>query len=674
MHHCLNQLTSPKAEEKATSLLKPVVEWAGTSLQSNLQQQDDSDLLRSGDEILIHSASFINRWSQHGESLSSEIDWALQIRNADGKVIHSFGKAPTENVEAVGYRIPLEAGNTELELSMWSHGKSSSGTAEWMGYITLLALFLLTSVLFWILRKQLMQAKKHHLGEIRSWRSKIGALQRISELNKLLNAVIEKVGMRSLLCKPSGEIEYIFNSGEMLESPQAKGHIAELSEHPNIHQLIEEVRLSREELIYQTKTFDAEQKEQWIRTRICPIFDLNDQLAHLLFIDEDITELQVLRWKDMRKRSIPQAEEHIALRIQSDLRLSYRSEGAAQLCDIWGLALGRCIERPAMLNAVQTCLREGVERSLKLCSQQRVYKLSFVPSADKSHVDVMGEDITEKTAKSTAASRSEKWETPGAPLERGHLVIHDRLNYAKEIQAAMLPGEDDLRRHFREAFVLSLPKKKLSADFFWIHELLPGSRFLLALGDCAGSESSGAMLSVIARSLLSDLARKGENHRPSVLLQKLNHELERTLRQKQLPAALMSKPLEISLVYIDREAKTLEYAGASRPLYWMNGKLNVLKGNRVSIGGRKHFEKNDLQSVHASFSKGDCLYFFSDGITNQFGGPRDKKLLPKGLRKLIEDNYRYSMQVQSGIFRKAFELWKGDREQVDDATVIGIKL
>jgi serine phosphatase RsbU (regulator of sigma subunit) len=70
---------------------------------------------------------------------------------------------------------------------------------------------------------------------------------------------------------------------------------------------------------------------------------------------------------------------------------------------------------------------------------------------------------------------------------------------------------------------------------------------------------------------------------------------------------------------------------------------------------------------------GDCLYLFSDGYIDQFGGPRNKKYKKSNIRGLIENNHFKPMEEQRELFKQAFRQWKGQQEQVDDVTVIGIR-
>jgi serine phosphatase RsbU (regulator of sigma subunit) len=72
--------------------------------------------------------------------------------------------------------------------------------------------------------------------------------------------------------------------------------------------------------------------------------------------------------------------------------------------------------------------------------------------------------------------------------------------------------------------------------------------------------------------------------------------------------------------------------------------------------------------------KGDCIYLFSDGYADQFGGPNGKKFKYKSLQLLLLEIHNKPMEEQKVILETEFEKWKGMLEQIDDVCVIGIRV
>ncbi|MCK4748171.1 MAG: SpoIIE family protein phosphatase, partial [Bacteroidales bacterium] len=134
------------------------------------------------------------------------------------------------------------------------------------------------------------------------------------------------------------------------------------------------------------------------------------------------------------------------------------------------------------------------------------------------------------------------------------------------------------------------------------------------------------------------------------------------------------------------------YAGAYNPLYLVRSKEikdgDALK-EHVALGVNEHqlFElKGDRQpiSIHArekefntrqiQLMKGDALYLFTDGFTDQIGGPNGKKFLPKNFKKSLLSIQDLNMSEQKTNLEEILSKWKGRYEQVDDILVMGIKI
>jgi hypothetical protein len=73
------------------------------------------------------------------------------------------------------------------------------------------------------------------------------------------------------------------------------------------------------------------------------------------------------------------------------------------------------------------------------------------------------------------------------------------------------------------------------------------------------------------------------------------------------------------------------------------------------------------------YEEGDAVYMVSDGFVDQIGGPEQKKFSTKRLKGLIAENAHEDMKTQKALFNIVWKDWKGDDEQLDDVTMIGIK-
>jgi serine phosphatase RsbU (regulator of sigma subunit) len=72
--------------------------------------------------------------------------------------------------------------------------------------------------------------------------------------------------------------------------------------------------------------------------------------------------------------------------------------------------------------------------------------------------------------------------------------------------------------------------------------------------------------------------------------------------------------------------------------------------------------------------KGDCVYTFTDGYADQFGGPKGKKYKYKQFEELLMSIWQKPMREQHQLLNDSVENWRGDLEQNDDICVIGVRI
>jgi serine phosphatase RsbU (regulator of sigma subunit) len=71
--------------------------------------------------------------------------------------------------------------------------------------------------------------------------------------------------------------------------------------------------------------------------------------------------------------------------------------------------------------------------------------------------------------------------------------------------------------------------------------------------------------------------------------------------------------------------------------------------------------------------KGDAFYIFSDGFSDQFGGPNQRKFMSNQLKETLVAISESPMLQQADKLNTIFEEWRGDAPQVDDVTIIGVR-
>ena len=87
-----------------------------------------------------------------------------------------------------------------------------------------------------------------------------------------------------------------------------------------------------------------------------------------------------------------------------------------------------------------------------------------------------------------------------------------------------------------------------------------------------------------------------------------------------------------------------------------------------------HVRMTDFSSREIKTRLDDRVYLFTDGYRDQFGGQNLKKFGSIQFKELLIRNNQKSLDIQKQILMETYLSWKGIEEQVDDITVVGLKL
>ncbi len=248
--------------------------------------------------------------------------------------------------------------------------------------------------------------------------------------------------------------------------------------------------------------------------------------------------------------------------------------------------------------------------------------------------------------------------------------ITDSINYAKKIQRSILPSEELVHPGVKEYFILYKPKDIISGDFYWFTTV--DAYFLFACADCTGHGVPGALMSMIGSNMINMIVNENQVHGVDLALYELDKKVRKTLKQDEETES--RDGMDIAFCALQVEKKILHYSGANRPIALIRkGELTEYQPSKFPIGGQHSGEKV-LTDTKIELQSGDCFYLFSDGITDQFGGPKGKKFMKKKFYELLKSVQHVGMKEQKEKISKEFEDWKGDLEQTDDVYVIGIKV
>ncbi len=273
-------------------------------------------------------------------------------------------------------------------------------------------------------------------------------------------------------------------------------------------------------------------------------------------------------------------------------------------------------------------------------------------------------------------------------LEEVTTEIRDSIDYAELIQRAVLPSLkiEDLTK---DSFIYFNPKEKVSGDFFWFEQRQEYNGY--AVADCTGHGIPGAFISMIGTILLNEIYNSKQIDIPNQILDELSRLVKLTLTDKE--GYTMKDGMDISFAVLNNETKMLYFSGANNPV-WIASKNPEKRINKetalpiAEVNGLFMYEiKGDKQPIgeygenvkpftlnNAHLEEGDAFYLFSDGYVDQFGGERNKKFKAKPFRELLLSINEKPMEEQKKVIDQNFQDWKGDYEQIDDVTVMGVRV
>ncbi|MBI2967377.1 MAG: SpoIIE family protein phosphatase [Bacteroidetes bacterium] len=287
-------------------------------------------------------------------------------------------------------------------------------------------------------------------------------------------------------------------------------------------------------------------------------------------------------------------------------------------------------------------------------------------------------------------------------IEEKNKDITDSINYAKRIQQALLPRDDDVRQLLPDSFVLFRPKDIVSGDFYWINQKDDIAYFTAS--DCTGHGVPGAFVSMIIMELLNETINVKSILQPGNIFTEVRTGLIRSLKQTG-GVGQQKDGMDSALCSIQpgKNGKTIMQCGSGNNALCIVSKSDkplVLHSEnpetgeetkeltyQISFDGYYLYEipadkqpigisdsKKPFTNYSTELQKGDCIYITTDGFEDQFGGPKGKKYMRKKLKELWLNMQSIPILEQKDFLNKTFEEWKGELDQVDDVCIFGVRV
>ncbi len=249
--------------------------------------------------------------------------------------------------------------------------------------------------------------------------------------------------------------------------------------------------------------------------------------------------------------------------------------------------------------------------------------------------------------------------------------IKSSIHYASRIQGAILTPNEQIDQIFDNYFILFLPRDIVSGDFYWVSKV--GNKKICVVADCTGHGVPGGFMSMLGMSFINQIVNKGAWNHAGDILNQLRASIIHALHQTGEVGG-SKDGMDIAIYVIDETTNTLEFSGANNPIIHIRGEvLEHIKGDKMPIG--IHMRANEpFATTTIQLEPGDCIYTFSDGYADQFGGPDQRKFMIKNLKDLLLEIHKLPMDEQRDRLHKNLLDWHGDSPRIDDVVLMGVRI
>ena len=256
-------------------------------------------------------------------------------------------------------------------------------------------------------------------------------------------------------------------------------------------------------------------------------------------------------------------------------------------------------------------------------------------------------------------------------IEQKKLLIEQSIRYAERIQSVIISNYAKLENYFSDYFVSIIPLNVVCGDFFWTYA--DNAKIMVGTFDCTGHGIPGALMSILVYSMLNEtVAQYDTDITPDQILNQLRLKISATL-YNHINKRTLSDGADGTIINFDLKKSIATFSGAySRSYLIRDDQITEFKGDNMPIAMFYRMDPFNFKDIE--IKKGDVFYLLTDGIIDQFGGELNQKFGRKRIMELFLEIHKLPMVEQKDIINKAFIDWKGNQDQIDDITIVGLRI
>lgn len=249
-------------------------------------------------------------------------------------------------------------------------------------------------------------------------------------------------------------------------------------------------------------------------------------------------------------------------------------------------------------------------------------------------------------------------------LDKKNDTIITSIELATKLQSDTKIDWLTIKEHFSEHFHIDLPKEDLSGEFFWVKRYKDSVYF--AIVDTGEAGVAGAMFSFMIRSGLDKAIKKIEQQTPENTLQFINSFVTQSLSSIDS----IEPNLKISLCQYSCYDNVLNINCVDQPII-------VRKSGQLKsyFPKNKNLDKTEkVEEMKIKLAKGDIIYLFSDGVSGKGITSQSQVMDYSNFKSILYAHNDKEISQKKIVLSQVYESLKVENKQVDDVTIVGLKV
>jgi signal transduction histidine kinase/serine phosphatase RsbU (regulator of sigma subunit) len=265
--------------------------------------------------------------------------------------------------------------------------------------------------------------------------------------------------------------------------------------------------------------------------------------------------------------------------------------------------------------------------------------------------------------------------------------LSDSIKVASAIQKSVLPNSQILNLFVKDFYVYYEPKDIVSGDIY-LFEKLSNDELLIFNIDCTGHGVGGAFITMLVKAIQKEIIKMHKDSKvlylenskfidTSKILNIFNFKLKSALNQQYKSFyGDVDVGFDGSVFYINKEHNLGIYSSANSSTFILekSGQIKILKSDKYSVGYKKSELDHEFKYYFIDLHTVDKIYLTTDGMLDQLGGQKGFPFAKRRFMDFIKEKSNKSFENEKDELIKQLQDYQGNFENIDDRTVIALKI